>query len=163
MSVLVFLTLMKMNKIALFPGSFDPFTKGHEYIVSKGLEIFDEIIIGIGINTEKKYLFALEKRIKHIEQLYINEKRVNVNPYKGLTIDYCKKVSALHIIRGLRNSIDFEYEKSIAQMNGSMSKVETIFILTSETLSPINSSIVREIHKNKRDISLFVTHPELLV
>jgi pantetheine-phosphate adenylyltransferase len=163
MSVLVFLTLSKMNKIALFPGSFDPYTKGHEYIVSKGLEIFDEIIIGIGINTEKKYLFDLEKRIIHIEQLYMNDNRVSVKSYKGLTVDYCKEVSVSHIIRGLRNSIDFEYEKSIAQMNRSLSEIETLFILTSESLSPINSSIVREIHKNKGDISLFVTHPELLV
>ncbi|MDG2153532.1 MAG: pantetheine-phosphate adenylyltransferase [Crocinitomicaceae bacterium] len=152
-----------MNKIALFPGSFDPYTKGHEYIVSKGLEIFDEIIIGIGINTEKKYLFDLEKRIIHIEQLYMNDNRVSVKSYKGLTVDYCKEVSVSHIIRGLRNSIDFEYEKSIAQMNRSLSEIETLFILTSESLSPINSSIVREIHKNKGDISLFVTHPELLV
>ena len=152
-----------MNKIALFPGSFDPFTKGHEYIVSKALEIFDEIVIVIGVNTEKKYLFDLEKRIKHIEQLYINDKRITIKPYQGLTIYFCKEVSASHIVRGLRNSIDFEYEKSIAQMNRSLSEVETLFILTSETLSPINSSIVREIHKNKGDISLFVTQPELLV
>ena len=96
MSVLVFLTLIRMNKIALFPGSFDPFTKGHEYIVSKALEIFDEIVIGIGVNTEKKYLFDLEKRIKHIEQLYINDKRISVKPYQGLTIDFCKEVSRFH-------------------------------------------------------------------
>ena len=163
MSVLVFLTLINMNKIALFPGSFDPFTKGHEFIVSQGLEIFDEIIIGIGINTEKKYLFDIEKRIKHIEQIYRHENRVSIKRYTGLTVEFCKEVSASQILRGLRNSIDFEYEKPIAQMNRSMSGIETLFIVASEQFSPINSSIVREIHKNKGDISLFVTHPEILV
>lgn len=152
-----------MNKIALFPGSFDPFTKGHEFIVSQGLEIFDEIIIGIGINTEKKYLFDIKKRIKHIEQIYCNENRVSIKGYTGLTVEFCKEVSASHILRGLRNSIDFEYEKPIAQMNRSMSEIETLFIVTSEQFSPINSSIVREIYKNKGDISLFVTHQEILV
>ena len=163
MSVLVFLTLSSMRKIGLFPGSFDPFTKGHEFIVSQSLEIFDELIIGIGVNTEKKYLFDLEKRINHIDGLYSENNRVSVHAYEGLTIDLCAKFSASHIIRGLRNTIDFEYEKSIAQMNRSMSDIDTVFILTNEQLSHINSSIVREIYKSKGDISLYVTHHQILV
>ena len=152
-----------MSKIALFPGSFDPFTKGHESIVNQSLEIFDEIIIGIGINTEKKYLFDLDKRIQHIEEIFKEHNRVSVAPYYGLTIDYCKTVSASHIIRGLRNNIDFEYEKSIAHMNKSMSDIKTIFLLTNDKLSSISSSIVREIYKNDGDLSLFVTQPKILV
>lgn len=152
-----------MNKIGLFPGSFDPFTKGHEFIVSKSLGIFDEIVIGIGVNTEKKYLFDLEKRMAHIEKLYSGNPRVSIQSYEGLTVDLCTKISATHIIRGLRNTIDFEYEKSIAQMNRSMSDVDTIFVLTKDQLSHINSSIVREIYKNNGDISLYVTHPKILV
>ena len=163
MSVLVFLTLSIMSKIALFPGSFDPFTKGHESIVSQSLEIFDEIIIGVGVNTEKKYLFDLDKRIQHIQAIYNRKNRVSVASYHGLTVDFCKAKSASHIIRGLRNNIDFEYEKSIAHMNKSMSDTQTIFLLTKEELSSISSSIVREIHKNGGDLSLFVTQPELLV
>lgn len=152
-----------MSRKALFPGSFDPFTKGHEFIVNQSLVLFDEIVIGIGINTEKKHLFDLEKRKAHIEHLFAGHKKLSVKAYQGLTVEFCKKISATHIIRGLRNSIDFEYEKSIAQMNRSMSEIETVFILTSQELSPINSSIVREIHKNKGDISLFVTDSKLLV
>lgn len=163
MSVLVFLTLRKMSRIGLFPGSFDPFTKGHEFIVSQSLRIFDEIVIGIGVNTEKKYLFDLEKRIAHIEKIYSGNQRISILSYEGLTVDLCSNISASHIIRGLRNTIDFEYEKSIAQMNRSMSDVDTVFILTNEQSSHINSSIVREIYKNNGDISLYVTHPKILV
>ena len=152
-----------MNNKALFPGSFDPFTKGHEFIVNQALEIFDEIIIGIGVNTEKSYLFDLDKRTAHIQYLFKESNKVSIESYQGLTVDFCKDISASHIIRGLRNSIDFEYEKAIAQMNRSMTKIETVFIVTDEALSPINSSIVREIHKNKGDISMFVTHSEILV
>ncbi|MGB1508264.1 MAG: pantetheine-phosphate adenylyltransferase, partial [Crocinitomicaceae bacterium] len=108
-------------------------------------------------------LFDLEKRISHIEELYAENNRVSVHAYEGLTIDLCARFSASHIIRGLRNTIDFEYEKSIAQMNRSMSDIDTVFILTNEQLSHINSSIVREIYKSKGDISLYVTHPQILV
>ncbi|MDC1245201.1 pantetheine-phosphate adenylyltransferase, partial [Crocinitomicaceae bacterium] len=96
-------------------------------------------------------------------QIYCHENRVSIKRYTGLTVEFCKEVSASQILRGLRNSIDFEYEKPIAQLNRSMSGIETLFIVASEQFSPINSSIVREIHKNKGDISLFVTHPEILV
>jgi len=152
-----------MKNKALFPGSFDPFTKGHEHILNKSLELFDEITIGIGVNSEKKYLFNLEKRLAHISHLYSSHPNVNVETYNGLTVTFCEHIKASHIVRGIRNSQDYEYEKSIAQMNKALSGIETIFLLTDEEVSPINSSIVREIHKNKGDISLFVTNPEILV
>ena len=152
-----------MNNKALFPGSFDPYTKGHEYILNKSLEIFDEITIGIGVNSEKKYVFDLEKRLAHITHLYSENANVKVQIYEGLTVTFCEEIKASHIVRGIRNSQDYEYEKSIAQMNKSLSGIETVFLLTKENLSAINSSIVREIYKNQGDISLFVTNPEILV
>ena len=152
-----------MKNKALFPGSFDPYTKGHEYILNKSLEIFDEITIGIGVNSEKKYVFDLEKRLAHITHLYSENANVKVQIYEGLTVTFCEEIKASHIVRGIRNSQDYEYEKSIAQMNKSLSGIETVFLLTKENLSAINSSIVREIYKNQGDISLFVTNPEILV
>jgi len=152
-----------MKNKALFPGSFDPYTKGHEYILNKSLEIFDEITIGIGVNSEKKYLFDMEKRLAHVTHLYSDHPNVQVQIYEGLTVTFCEEIKASHIVRGIRNSQDYEYEKSIAQMNKSLSGIETVFLLTKESLSSINSSIVREIYKNQGDISLFVTKPEILV
>ena len=150
-------------KKGLFPGSFDPFTKGHEAIVLKAINLFDEIIIGIGINSNKKYLFDTEKRIIHIKELFKNYPTVKVGTYQKLTIDYCKEIGANNIIRGLRNSTDFEYEKSIAHINTAISGLETVFFLTDEKYSSLNSSIIRDLYLNKVDISLFVTSPELLV
>ena len=150
-------------KKGLFPGSFDPFTKGHEAIVLKAINLFDEIIIGIGINSNKKYLFDTEKRIIHIKELFKNYPTVKVGTYQKLTVDYCKEIGANNIIRGLRNSTDFEYEKSIAHINTAISGLETVFYLTDEKYSSLNSSIIRDLYLNKVDISLFVTSPELLV
>jgi pantetheine-phosphate adenylyltransferase len=150
-------------KKGLFPGSFDPFTKGHEAIVLKAINLFDEIIIGIGINSNKKYLFDTEKRIIHIKELFKNYPTVKVGTYQKLTVDYCKEIGANNIIRGLRNSTDFEYEKSIAHINTAISGLETVFFLTDEKYSSLNSSIIRDLYLNKVDISLFVTSPELLV
>ena len=150
-------------KKGLFPGSFDPFTKGHEAIVLKAINLFDEIIIGIGINSNKKYLFDTEKRIIHIKELFKNYRTVKVGTYQKLTVDYCKEIGANNIIRGLRNSTDFEYEKSIAHINTAISGLETVFFLTDEKYSSLNSSIIRDLYLNKVDISLFVTSPELLV
>jgi pantetheine-phosphate adenylyltransferase len=150
-------------KKGLFPGSFDPFTKGHEAIVLKAINLFDEIIIGIGINNNKKYLFDTEKRIIHINELFKNYPTVKVGTYQKLTVDYCKEIGANNIIRGLRNSTDFEYEKSIAHINTAISGLETVFFLTDEKYSSLNSSIIRDLYLNKVDISLFVTSPELLV
>ena len=150
-------------KKGLFPGSFDPFTKGHEAIVLKAINLFDEIIIGIGINSNKKYLFDTEKRIIHIKELFKNYRTVKVGTYQKLTVDYCKEIGANNIIRGLRNSTDFEYEKSIAHINTAISGLETVFFLTDEKYSSLNSSIIRDLYLNKVDISLFVTSPELLL
>jgi pantetheine-phosphate adenylyltransferase len=150
-------------KKGLFPGSFDPFTKGHEAIVLKAINLFDEIIIGIGINSNKKYLFDTEKRIIHIKELFKNYPTVKVGTYQKLTVEYCKEIGANNIIRGLRNSTDFEYEKSIAHINTAISGLETVFFLTDEKYSSLNSSIIRDLYLNKVDISLFVTSPELLV
>jgi len=149
-------------KKGLFPGSFDPFTKGHEAIVLKAIHLFDEIYIGIGINSTKKYLFDTEKRIKHIKELFKSYPNVKVGTYQKLTVDYCKEIDASHIIRGLRNSSDFEYEKTIAHMNTAISGIETVFFLSDEKHSALNSSIIREMYNNEADISPFVTFPNLL-
>ena len=153
---------MKTKK-SIFPGSFDPFTKGHEYVVQKSLDVFDEVIIGIGVNTSKQYLFDLEKRITHIHEIYKDNHRVSIMTYEGLTTDFCLKVGAKHIVRGLRNGIDFEYEKAIAEMNFSMAKVETVFFISRDTVGAINASIVREIFKSNGSIDVFVSAADKLV
>lgn len=150
-------------KKGLFPGSFDPFTKGHEAIVYKANELFDEVVIGIGVNSNKEYLFDLEKRIIHMKELFKNQPKVKVETYQSLTVDFCKKIEASHIIRGLRNSQDFEYEKTIANMNTAISGIETIFFLTDLKYSALNSSIIREMYVNKADISPFVSLSDFLV
>lgn len=152
-----------MSKIGLFPGSFDPFTKGHERLVHKSLPLFDEIVIGIGVNSKKQYMFSLENRIKHIQSLFENEPKVRVESFQKLTVDFCKDINATHIIRGLRDSKDFEYEKSIAHMNTAISGIETVFLLTDPEHAAINSSIIREIHANNGSIDAFVTNTEILV
>ena len=114
-------------KKAVFPGSFDPITLGHVDLVYRGLEIFDEIIIAIGVNADKKQLFSLEDKIKQIKNTFIKEPRIKVASYKGLTIDFCKSVNSKYIFRGLRNSSDFNYEQSIAQTNYSLSSIESVF------------------------------------
>ncbi|MBB77889.1 MAG: pantetheine-phosphate adenylyltransferase [Crocinitomicaceae bacterium] len=152
-----------MKKIGLFPGSFDPFTKGHELIVKKSIKIFDEIIIGIGINNSKEYLFDLQKRIKHINSLFEDQSNVKISEFNSLTVNFCKKIDATHIIRGLRNCNDFEYEKTIAQMNKNISGIETLFFLTDEKYESINSSLIREIYKHNGPIEKFVTNAHHLV
>jgi len=152
-----------MSKTGLFPGSFDPFTKGHEAVVRKSLDLFDKVIIGVGINSKKQYLFNLDKRIAHIEKLFEDESRIEVKQFQMLTVNFCKEIGADFIIRGLRDSKDFQYEKSIAHMNFSISNIETVFFLTNQEYSAINSSIIREIYSNGGPIDAFVTHPDLLV
>jgi pantetheine-phosphate adenylyltransferase len=145
------------KQIAVFPGSFDPITKGHENILLRALPLFDEIIIAIGKNSSKQSYFSLEQREKWIKQVFRNEKKVKVMTYTGLTIDFCRKMKAKYIVRGLRTSADFEFEKSIAQNNNAMDPgIETIFILPVPELSAINSTIVRDIIRNGGDASRFV-------
>lgn len=143
-------------KIAIFPGSFDPITKGHQDIILRALPLFDKIIVAVGENSSKKYLFSQEQRVKWIKAVFAKEKKVSVEAFTGLTVDYCKKKKASYILRGLRTSADFEFERSIGQINKAMSGVETIFLLTSPELSAINSTIVRDIVINKGDASKFV-------
>jgi len=149
------------KKIAVFPGSFDPITKGHESIVKRALPLFDSIIIAIGHNTAKKYMFSLSQRIEMLEKTFQNEPKIRVMQYNGLTIDFCKQHHASYILRGLRNSIDFNYERSIAQMNQSIdTSIESFFLMTEPSLMAISSSIVREIIKHKGEPSAFL--PEAL-
>jgi pantetheine-phosphate adenylyltransferase len=143
-------------KRALFPGSFDPITLGHLDIIERSVPLFDEIVIGVGTNSNKKYMFPLKKRMAFIEETFSNYKNISVSQYEGLTIEFCKKVQANFIIRGLRNPADFEFEKAIAHTNRALSGIETIFLLTAAKTSFISSSIVREIISNKGDYSQLV-------
>ena len=152
-----------MKKVGLFPGSFDPFTKGHEAVVRKSIVLFDEVIIGVGINSTKKYMFETEKRIAHIKALFANDPSVRVEEFHTLTVNFCKEIGAQFIIRGLRDSKDFQYEKSIGHMNYDISGIDTVFFLTEQKYSAINSTIIREIFKNGGPIDAFVTNPDLLV
>jgi len=146
-----------MKRIAIFPGSFDPITKGHENILKRALPLFDEIVIAIGKNSSKQSYFPIEQREAWIKQVFKNEPKVRVETYTGLTIHFCKKMNAHFILRGLRTSADFEFEKSIAQNNTIMAPdIETIFILPIPELSAINSTIVRDIIRNNGDASPFV-------
>jgi pantetheine-phosphate adenylyltransferase len=146
-----------MDKIALFPGSFDPFTIGHQSIVNRSLPLFDKIIIAVGFNTQKKALLNLENRIKLISDVFAGNPKVEVNQYQGLTIDYCTKVNAQYLLRGLRTAIDFEYERAIGQMNKAMNPgIETVFLLTSPEYTFVNSTIVRDILFYKGDASKFL-------
>ncbi|MEN9446839.1 MAG: hypothetical protein RJA25_128 [Bacteroidota bacterium] len=146
-----------MSKIAMFPGSFDPITLGHVDIVKRALPLFDEIVIAIGVNTQKKYLFPLEQRMDWIRRVFKKEPKVSVETYTGLTINYCKQRGIKYIIRGIRSSADFEYEKTIAQLNNMMMpELDTFLILSSPELSAISSTIVREIIIGNGDTSKFL-------
>ncbi len=145
------------KRIAIFPGSFDPITKGHENILHRALPLFDEIVVAIGKNSSKQNFFSLEQREAWIKQVFAKEPKVRVETYTGLTIEFCKKMNAQFILRGLRTSADFEFEKAIAQNNKVMAPgIETIFILPVPELSAINSTIVRDIIRNNGDASQFV-------
>lgn len=145
------------EKIAVFPGSFSPFTLGHQYVINRALPLFDKIIIAVGSNSSKEYYFSEEQRIQWMEDIFKNETKVEIRKYDGLTVDFCKSINANFILRGLRNSKDFNYEKEIAQVNQTLNEaIETIFIITSSEYSHISSSLVREVAKNGGDISKFV-------
>ena len=141
---------------AIFPGSFDPFTLGHFDILKRSLPLFDEIVVGIGVNIEKKTMFSVAERISFIEKCFVDESKITVKSYDGLTIDFCKEIDANFILRGIRNNGDFEFEKAIARTNRKLSKIETVFLLTSAKTSFISSSIVRDLIKNKGDYHLLI-------
>ena len=141
---------------AIFPGSFDPITLGHKDIIERSTSLFDEIIIAVGSNSEKNYMFPLTQRIKFIADTFKEKKNISVKSFDGLTTEFCKKYNVDLIIRGLRNSADFEFEKAIAQTNRSLSGIETVFLLTSAENSFISSSIVREIISNQGNYTKLV-------
>ena len=143
-------------KKAIFPGSFDPITIGHVDIIKRAMKVFDEIIIAVGDNTDKKYMFPKEKRVEFVKQTFNNYKSVKIESYNGLTVDFCKKKNTEFMIRGLRNPADFEFEKSIALTNRKMTDIETIFFLTSPENSFVSSSIVRDLIRNNGDYKLFI-------
>jgi len=136
---------------AVFPGTFDPITLGHVDIIKRALPLFDELIIAIGVNADKKTMFSLEERIKFIEDVFKNESRIKVKSYIGLTANFCKNEKAQFIVRGLRNSIDFAYEQSIAQANAKVNGVDSVFLISSPEYSHISSSIVRDIVRHGGD------------
>ena len=143
-------------KKAIFPGSFDPFTLGHLDILKRSLLLFDEIIVGVGKNINKKTMFSEKQRVSFIKECFKNESKIKVESYDGLTIDFCKKNDANFIVRGIRNNGDFEFEKAIARTNRKLSKIETVFLLTSAKTSFISSGIVRELITNNGDYKLLV-------
>lgn len=145
------------EKVAVFPGSFDPFTVGHESIVLRGLNIFSHIVIAVGYNSNKKNLFSIEARIAMIEKVFEGYPNVSVKSYEGLTVDFCKSIKAQYILRGLRTASDFEFERAIAQINRMMDGgLESVFLLTSPELTPVNSTIVRDILIHGGDASMFI-------
>lgn len=149
-----------MTKRAVFPGTFDPFTLGHESLITRAKDLFDEIIIAIGVNPEKTSLFPMEERLSWIKKLFASETKIQVDHFKGLTVDYCRKVDARYILRGIRTASDFEYERAVAQNNKTLyPEVETVFFLTLPEHTPVNSTIIRNVYMNNGDISKFVPSP----
>jgi pantetheine-phosphate adenylyltransferase len=148
---------MSTKRIALFPGTFDPITVGHVNIITRAMSLFDEIVIGIGHNSNKATLFPLETRLSWIEQIFKNEPKIIVASYQGLTVNFCKEIGANFILRGLRNMADFDYEKNIAQMNKLVHKeAETVFLMCDPAYTPISSSVVRDLIRNGGNIEGFV-------
>ena len=146
-----------MERIAIFPGTFDPFTIGHESIVTRALPLFDKITIAIGYNSEKRQFFPIDKRIQWIKEAFQNNPKIEVETFQGLTVEYCKSKNAHFILRGLRTAADFEYERAIAQINKKMAyELESIFLLTTPEHTMITSTIVRDIIRNGGDASQFL-------
>ncbi len=146
-----------MSKTAVFPGSFDPFTIGHESIVRRALPLFDNIIIGIGYNAEKKTYLSLESRKRLISDVFKDNPKIEVTHFEGLTVDFCFEMNAQYLLRGLRTAADFEYERAIGQVNKAMRpEIESIFLLTSPEYTPVNSTIVRDILRHRGNASKFL-------
>jgi pantetheine-phosphate adenylyltransferase len=146
-----------MERVAVFPGTFDPFTVGHEAIVKRALGLFDKIIVAVGKNLSKSTLFTLEQRLEMVKDVFANQPNVEVVGYEALTVDFCQKLGAKYLLRGLRTSADFEYERAIGQVNKAMKPhIESVFLLTAPEHTPVNSTIVRDILINKGDASKFL-------
>ncbi len=143
-------------KTAIFPGTFDPFTVGHASIVERGLPLFDRIVIGVGINDNKRTLYTNEERVRNIQEIYANEPRVKVVAYDDLTVDLAKREEASFILRGIRSVKDFEYERDIAAMNERLSGVETVLLFTEPQYQSISSSVVRELLRFGKDVTEFL-------
>lgn len=144
-------------KIAVFPGSFDPITKGHVDLVNRAIPLFDKIIVAVGVNSQKKYLFSLEQRLNMLEKVFEDDDTVFIGQFEGLTVNYCKKEGARYLLRGLRNTSDFDYEKTISQLNYIIGdEIETVFLIGKPEFSHISSTIVREIIKGKGNIKPFI-------
>lgn len=152
-----------MKKIAVFPGSFDPITRGHENIVRRGAVLFDEVIVAIGINSNKQSMFTLEQRRAWVEKTFADLSNVRVESYEGLTVEFCKNNNAKFLLRGLRNGGDFEYERTIAHMNKALhGELETVLVFTDPEFASVHSTVIREIFKNNGDVSQFVPHQIVL-
>ena len=147
---------MADKRIALFPGSFDPITIGHVGIVKRGLQLFDELIIAVGYNSNKSTYFTLEDRLTMIEKVFESTPNISIKSYQGLTVEFAKEMGAAFILRGIRTSADFEYERAIAQVNKKMTGVESVFLLTTPEHTPVNSTIVRDILRHGGDASMFL-------
>lgn len=146
-----------MKRIAVFPGSFDPITRGHENIVRRAARLFDEIVVAIGSNSSKSSMFTLEQRTAWLEEVFLDLPNVRVTSYDGLTIDFASRIGARYLLRGVRNGGDFEYERTIAQMTKAMAPdLETVILFTDPEFAAINSTVVREILKNNGDVSQFI-------
>ncbi len=146
-----------MQRICLFPGTFDPVTKGHIDIIDRAKSLFDKLVIGIGTNSSKTPMYAVEQRVKWIQDIYKDDPRIEVHGYAGLTVDYCKQIDAHYILRGIRYVNDFEYEKAIADMNRMLApEIETIFLTCSPLYSTISSTLVRDVIRNGGNASMFL-------
>ncbi len=144
-------------RVAVFPGSFDPITRGHQDIILRALPLFDKIIIAVGVNANKNYMFSLDDRIGFIKKAFEGNSKIEATHFKGLTVDFCKEKGANFILRGLRNPADFEFEKAIAHVNHTMEEsIDTLFFLTSPEYAAISSSIIRDIYRNNGDVRPFI-------
>ncbi len=148
---------INMDKIAVFPGSFDPFTIGHESVVRRAMPLFEKIIIAIGYNAEKQTFISLENRLRLISDVFKNDPKIEVTQFESLTVDFCHEVNAGYLLRGLRTAADFEYERAIGQVNKAMRpEIESVFLLTAPEYTPVNSTIVRDILRHRGDASKFL-------
>lgn len=146
-----------MQRICLFPGSFDPITNGHVDIIQRSISLFDKMVIGIGINSNKQPMFSAEQRVQWIREIFKNDSRIEVAAYEGLTVNFCKKIDARFILRGVRYVSDFEYEKAIADMNRMLEPgLETVFLTSSPEYSTVSSTLVRDVIRNNGNVDMFI-------